>query len=69
LKRELDDLSPDGPGLVAPPTIPTQAIGSDESPWTGSQNTRKRVSKDFYVLEGELDTEIRDGRTFKLLPG
>ena len=22
-----------------------------------------------YVLEGELDTELRDGRTFKLLPG
>jgi len=21
------------------------------------------------VLEGELDTELRDGRTFKLLPG
>jgi len=37
--------------LMAPdwcrrPTIPTRAIGSDESPWTGSQNTRKRVSKD-----------------------
>jgi quercetin dioxygenase-like cupin family protein len=22
-----------------------------------------------YVVEGELDTELRDGRTFKLLPG
>src|SRR4249920_2004609 len=22
-----------------------------------------------YVLEGELDSELRDGRTFKLLPG
>jgi hypothetical protein len=22
-----------------------------------------------YVLEGELDTELRDGRTYKLLPG
>ena len=22
-----------------------------------------------YVLEGELDTELKDGRTFKLLPG
>ena len=22
-----------------------------------------------YVIEGELDTELRDGRTFKLLPG
>ncbi|MCW2235612.1 DHCW motif cupin fold protein [Azospirillum canadense] len=22
-----------------------------------------------YVLEGELDTELRDGRSFKLLPG
>jgi hypothetical protein len=22
-----------------------------------------------YVLEGELDTELRDGRTFKLRPG
>ena len=22
-----------------------------------------------YVLEGELDTELRDGRTFKLKPG
>jgi hypothetical protein len=22
-----------------------------------------------YVLEGELDTELRDGRTFKLCPG
>ena len=22
-----------------------------------------------YVLEGELDTELRDGRKFKLLPG
>jgi quercetin dioxygenase-like cupin family protein len=22
-----------------------------------------------YVLEGELDTELRDGRTFKLMPG
>jgi uncharacterized cupin superfamily protein len=23
----------------------------------------------FYVVEGELDTELRDGRTFKLKPG
>ena len=23
----------------------------------------------FYVLEGELHTELRDGRTFRLLPG
>ena len=23
----------------------------------------------FYVLEGELDTELKDGRTFKLKPG
>jgi len=22
-----------------------------------------------YVIEGELDTELRDGRTFRLLPG
>jgi hypothetical protein len=22
-----------------------------------------------YIVEGELDTELRDGRTFKLLPG
>jgi uncharacterized cupin superfamily protein len=22
-----------------------------------------------YVIEGELDTELRDGRTFKLQPG
>ena len=59
-------MSADGQ-ILGPPVV--EAIDIHHHYGEGPQRTDVLFDINMHVREGELDTELRDGRTFKLLPG
>ena len=67
----------DGPSWVAAPPGPERGLWQcKHREWRDADPEERRQADHWcdlghvlYVVEGELDTELRDGRTFKLRPG